>query len=155
MDMDLYEFLKTIHVVGAVIWVGGATAFQVLATRLARADDPDRLAAFGHDAEFVGMRVFFPASMVVLAAGIWMVADSGWNFSDLWIVLGLVGIAFSAIVGATFLGPESGRLATLIEERGAADPEVASRRNRIFMVSRIELAVLLLVVVNMVIKPGA
>ncbi len=152
--MDLYETLKTIHVLAAVIWVGGAAALQVLATRLARANEPERLGAFGKDAEFVGMRVFMPASLVVLAAGIWMVVDSGWAFTDLWIILGLIGIAFSAIVGAAFLSPEAGRIGKLIEERGPADAEVISRLNRIFVVSRVELVILLLIVINMVVKPG-
>jgi hypothetical protein len=84
-----------------------------------------------------------------------MVVDSGWAFTDLWIILGLIGIAFSAIVGATYLGPESGRIGVLIEERGPADAEVVSRLNRLFMVSRVELVILLLIVINMVVKPGA
>ncbi|HEX2058970.1 MAG TPA: DUF2269 family protein [Actinomycetota bacterium] len=152
--MTDYELLKTIHVLFAVIWVGGAATTQILATRLAGANEPARMAAFAKDMEFVGTRVFMPASVVVLAAGIWMVGISGWNFTDLWIILGLVGIAFSAIVGATFLGPESGRIGRLIEAKGPEDPEVAGRLNRIFVVSRVELVILLLVVINMVVKPG-
>lgn len=153
--MTKYELLKTIHVFFAVIWVGGAATTQVLATRLSRANEPERLAGFAKDIEFVGTRVFTPASVIVLAAGIWMVAISGWNFTDLWIIFGLIGIALSATVGATFLGPESGRIGRLIEAKGPADTEVTDRLNRIFLVSRIELVVLLLIVINMVVKPGA
>ena len=152
--MTRYELLKTIHVLFAVIWVGGAATTQVLATRLSRANEPGRMAAFAKDIEFVGTRVFMPASLIVLAAGIWMVADSGWNFTDLWIVFGLIGIAFSATVGAAFLGPESGRIGRLIETKGPEDAEVTARLNRIFLVSRVELVILLLIVVNMVVKPG-
>ena len=147
--------LKTIHVLFAVIWVGGAATTQILATRLSTANEPARMAAFAKDIEFVGTRVFMPSSIVVLGAGIWMVATSGWNFTDLWIILGLVGIAFSAIVGAAFLGPESGRIGRLIESRGPEDGEVVARMKRIFTVSRVELVILLLVVINMVVKPGA
>jgi uncharacterized membrane protein len=153
--MTKYELLKTIHVLFAVIWVGGAATTQVFATRLSRANEPARMAAFAKDIEFVGTRVYTPASVIVLAAGIWMVADSGWDFTDLWIVFGLIGIAFSATVGAAFLGPESGRIGRLIEAKGPEDAEVTSRLNRIFLVSRVELVILLLIVVNMVVKPGA
>ncbi len=96
-----------------------------------------------------------PASIVVLAAGIWMVATSGWNFTDLWIILGLIGIAFSATVGAAFLGPESGRIGQLSAERGDDDPEVQRRINRIFLVSRVELVLLISVVLVMALKPFA
>ncbi|MDQ3954978.1 MAG: DUF2269 domain-containing protein [Actinomycetota bacterium] len=152
--MRRYELLKTIHVFFAVIWVGGAATTQVLATRLSRANEPVRLAAFAKDVEFVGTRIFTPSSVVVLGAGIWMVAISGWNFTDLWIVLGLIGIAFSATVGAAFLGPESGRIGKLIEAKGPDDAEVTARLRRIFLVSRVELVVLLLIVINMVVRPG-
>lgn len=153
--MSRYELLKTIHVFFAVIWVGGAATTQVLATRLARANEPARLAAFAKDIEFVGKRIFTPSSLLVLAAGIWMVVITGINFTDLWIIFGLVGIAFSATIGATFLGPESGRIGRLIEARGPEDSEVTGRIKRIFVVSRVELVVLLLIVINMVVKPGA
>ncbi len=152
--MSRNELLKTIHVFFAVIWVGGAATTQVLATRLSRANEPVRLAAFAKDVEFVGTRIFTPSSVVVLGAGIWMVAISGWNFTDLWIVLGLIGIAFSATVGAAFLGPESGRIGKLIEAKGPDDAEVTARLRRIFLVSRVELVVLLLIVINMVVRPG-
>jgi uncharacterized membrane protein len=153
--MTDYELLKTVHVLFAVVWVGGAATTQVLATRLSRANEPARMAAFAKDIEFVGTRVFMPSSIVVLVAGIWMVATSGLDFTDLWIVFGLIGIAFSAIVGAAFLGPESGRIGALIEARGPEDGEVIARMKRIFLVSRVELVILLLVVVDMVVKPGA
>lgn len=153
--MTDYELLKAIHVLFAVVWVGGAATIQILATRLSNANEPARMAAFAKDIEFVGMRVFMPSSIVVLIAGIWMVATSGPDFTDLWIILGLIGIAFSATVGAAFLGPESGRIGKLIEERGPEDGEVTARLERIFLVSRVELVILLLVVIDMVVKPGA
>jgi hypothetical protein len=59
----------------------------------------------------------------------------------------------STIVGAGYLGPESGRLSTLVDERGPEDPEY-QRLRRIFFVSRIELLLLVLAVLDMTIKPG-
>ena len=61
--MTTYELLETVHVFFAVIWVGGAATTQILATRLAKANEPGRMAAFARDAEFVGTRVFMPASV--------------------------------------------------------------------------------------------
>ena len=53
-----------------------------------------------------------------------------------------------------FLGPEAGRTATIAGERGPDDPEVVRRTQRLFAISRYDLAVLVLVVVDMVVKPG-
>jgi hypothetical protein len=44
------------------------------------------------------------------------------------VILGLVGIANTIVVGAAFIGPESGKLARLAEERGYEDPQVGSAR---------------------------
>ena len=154
--MDLFEGLKLLHVLAAVVWVGGAAASQMFALRTLSASDPTRMAAFAKDAEWVGMRVFMPASLVVLAMGIWMVLDRPEiAFGDTWIILGLGGILFSALVGSLFLGPESGKIGKLIDAEGADNPEVQRRLKRIFLISRIELAVLLLVVVDMVVRTGS
>jgi uncharacterized membrane protein len=150
----MYDWLKAIHVLGAIVWVGGAVAMQLLAIRAMASKDTVRQATFSADVEWMGMRVFTPASVVVLLAGIAMVLDAGIGWTDAWILAGLAGIAFTIIVGASFLGPESGRLKALIAERGEGDPEVIRRRDRIFLVSRIDLAVLIFVVLMMVLKPA-
>ena len=153
--MDSYELMKTFHVLAAVIWVGGAAAVQVLAIRTLRASEPGRMAAFAKDGEWVGTRVFLPASVLLLALGIGMVIENeAWGFGDTWILIGLGGILFSILVGSLFLGPESGRIGNLIDAEGADSPEVTRRLKRIFLISRIELVILLLVVADMVIKPG-
>jgi hypothetical protein len=45
-------------------------------------------------------------------------------------------------------------LGRAIEERGPDDPEYQRRLARIFLVSRIELLLLILVVLDMTVKPG-
>jgi hypothetical protein len=79
---------------------------------------------------------------------------STWNFSDAWILLGLLGYAATFVTGAFFLGPEAGKLGRIVDERPADDPEVRARMHRIFVISRIDLVVLILVVADMVFKPG-
>lgn len=69
----VYNTLKFIHVIAAVAWVGGGLFVQYLATRLKRADDPLRLAAFAKDIEKVGLQFFMPVSLTVLVMGIVLV----------------------------------------------------------------------------------
>lgn len=94
-------------------------------------------------------------AIAALVFGVWLVAVSEWNFTDTWIVLGLVGIAITIVTGAGFLGPEAERLGKALGERGPSDSEVGRRIRRILVISRIDLVVLLLVVADMVFKPGA
>ena len=155
VKVDSYELMKTFHVLAAVVWVGGAVTIQTLAIRAQRAAEPGRMAAFAKEAEWVGMRIFLPVSVLLLALGIGMVInEEAWGFGDTWILIGLGGILFSILVGALFLGPESGKIGKLIDAEGDDSPEVKRRLSRIFLVSRIELVILLAVVADMVIKPG-
>ena len=152
--MTGYEALKALHVLLAVIWVGGAATLQILAIRIRSTDDGKKMADFAGEAEFVGTRFFLPSSILILLLGIAMVIKNDIGFTTLWIILGIGGIVFTAVTGSAYLGPESGRIKKLIDERGAEDPEVKQRLGRLFVVSRIDLVVLLLIVIDMVVKPG-
>jgi uncharacterized membrane protein len=152
--MSLYEFLLFVHILMAVMWVGGGIAIQVLAIRATRAKDPVRTAAVSADAEWMGLRVFMPASILLLVSGIWAASEGNWDFGQAWISIGFAAFLFSFFLGMTFLGPESGRIKQLVRERSYQDPEVQRRIGRILLFSRIELVVLLVAIWAMVAKPG-
>ena len=152
---DLYYGLQVIHVLAAVVWLGGAAGAQFLAARALKAG-ADRTVYVVREIEWLGNHVFLPSSLIVLAMGIWMtIRAEAVAFGDFWIIFGIVGIVSTALFGSLFLGPESGRIGKLIEERGPDDPEVTRRIKRIIIVSRVDLFILLLVLVNMVVKPGS
>lgn len=117
----MYNFLLFLHVLTAVIWVGGGFAVNVLGTRLDKASNPDALAAFIRQTGFIGQRIFAPASILLFLAGVFMTLDR-WDFKDLWIAIGVAGFLYSFVTGAGILGPLSGKTGKLIEERGADDP---------------------------------
>jgi uncharacterized membrane protein len=148
-----YSFFKSIHVITAVIWVGGAAMIQAYAFRILRTGDGKRQADFAKDTEVVGMRVFIPASLILVVAAIAMMVNLDWSWSQNWIILGLIAFVLSFVLGAGFLGPEGGRIAELIEQQGPDSTAVQARIRRILTISRCELIVLLTVIVNMVVKP--
>jgi uncharacterized membrane protein len=153
--MSSYELLLFVHVLAAVVWIGGALSLQVLAIRAERSPDGGRVANIATEAEWVGSRIFLPASIVLLLAGIGLTLEGDWGFTTLWVLLGLIAYGLSALTGSLFLGPESGRIGKMIAEVGPQDPEVIARIKRIFLVSRIELVVLLFIVFDMTVKPGS
>jgi uncharacterized membrane protein len=153
--MSSYELLLFVHVLTAVVWVGGALSLQVLAIRAERSADGGRVANFATEAEWVGSRVFLPSSIVLLLAGIGLTLEGDWGFTTPWVLLGLIAYGLSALTGSLFLGPESGRIGKMIADVGPRDPDVLARIKRIFLVSRIELVVLLFIVFDMTVKPGA
>lgn len=152
LAVSAYQWYLMVHVLMVVVWVGGAHAIQLFAARILEGGDPHRLAAFSKDVEWIGTRVFVPSSLLVLVFGFLLVSetDTGYPF---WVVFGLAVFAFTFLSGALFLGPESGRIGKLVDERGAADPEVQRRIKRILVYSRLDLLLLVLAVIDMVIKP--
>lgn len=153
-NTTLYKALVFIHVFAAIIWVGGAFFFQVKIAQFKRANDNEGFLALGRDAEHVGQRLFMPMSIVVLLAGIALVWYGPFSF-ELWIGLALVGIVVTALTGSLYLGPTGGKLAALAQEKGFDDPTVIAMRDRLITVSRLDYAVLALIVLDMVFKPGA
>ena len=151
---SLYETLKAAHVLLAIVWVGGGLMIQLLAFRILRESDGERIGRFARDVDAVTLRAFVPSSLLLVLIGFWLMHDGGWAFS-FWIVAALVAWAFSFVTGAAFLGPESGRVGKLIAQRGGVDAEIRQRIERLLFISRVELAVIALVAVDMVLKPGA
>ena len=153
--MSYYELLKFVHIVMAIIWVGGAITIQVLAFRILKTNDPIRMANLTGDAGVLGERLFAPASGILVIMGVLMVLDAGWEFSDTWIVIGIIGFLATLVTGLFYLTPTAKKLGTLIEQRGPDDPEAQGLMKQLIVISRIDLVVLLIVVFNMVAKPGA
>ena len=149
----MYEWLKALHVVLAVLWVGGGFAGQVMVSRL-RSSDPVTMVKAALQLEWIGTHIFLPASLLMLGAGLWMVFGFEiWELTDAWVLIGLFGFLATVITGAAFLGPQTKKIHALIEERGIEDTAVQQQMARLFVISRVDLAVLIIVVIDMVVKP--
>ena len=151
--MSAYELFLFAHLVFVITWLGTDVAVQVLSFRTLAAS-PQRQVDFMRDVEWLGQRLLIPASLLVLVFGFLLVNEIGYVVADTWILLALAGFAFSFVLGAGFLGPETGRIGRLVDERGAEDPEVSRRIRRILLFSRVELVVLIAIVLDMVLTPG-
>jgi uncharacterized membrane protein len=149
-----FGVFKLVHVAFAVFWVGGGLLLTALALRAERANDPEDLAAIARQATFVGQHMFAPASGVVLAMGIAMVVNSPViGFGTAFVIVGLVGFAISFVTGIFVLSPRAKRIVELFETVGAAAPETQIAIREILLISRIDVAVLLIVVADMLMKP--
>src|SRR4051795_10685057 len=144
-----YAIFRVVHVVLAVFWVGGGVTLTVLGLKAERSDDPREIATLANQAAFVGQRFFAPAGLVVLLMGIAMVVngDLGWN--HFWVIVGLVGYAATFVTGIAVLSPLAKKVERCISELGPAAPETQATIQRILLIARIDVAVLLLVVADM------
>jgi uncharacterized membrane protein len=149
--MSYYEAVLFLHIAAAVVWLGSGLFLQVLVFRAGRLGDDGLLRGIAANSGWLAQRLFIPSSLAVLVFGILLTIEGPWSFGDLWIVLGLVGYAFSFLVGILFLEPEGKRIGAAMEagDQGRAGAMIT----RINAVSRIELTVLYLVLAAMALKP--
>ena len=148
------EFLLAAHVVAAVVWAGGSSAVLALGYYV-RSRDISARVEYTRMTEWLGPRFFAPASIVVIIAGPLLAADADYDFGALWITLGFVGWAISFLFGVGFYGPEGKRREKAIEEHGLEHALVQKSLSRVLTVASIDTLIVLLVVIDMVIKPGA
>ena len=145
----MYEFLLTIHVLAAVIWVGGGIAMHILGRRVLRRNDPEEIYKFSAEVNLIGMRLYAPTSLILLVAGILLVNEAGYEFSQLFL-----GWIFSFLVGIGYYGPKDKKLQALVAAEGPTAPGVVENVRQALMVNSFEILILVLVVIDMTVKPG-
>jgi uncharacterized membrane protein len=148
-----YSAFKAVHVIAAMIWIGGGALLMILGIVAERRRDPVELATVARQAAMVGEKLFAPAGIVVVAMGVAMMVNTNWGWGKFWVDAGLVGYAITFVTGVGVLSPMTKKIAELTEAKGPNHPETAAAITRVLQIVRIDVAMLLLVVVDMVVKP--
>ncbi len=100
-----------------------------------RADAAGVLEAWSRDAAWFARRLYAPLAIVLLVAGVLLVGEQGYEHSQAWVSIAYTG--WLAAFAIAVLGYRS------------ADPK------RVLLLNNVEIAILLLLVVDMAVKPGA
>lgn len=149
--MTWYEFLLFVHISAAVIWLGGAFTFQMYGAVVRHGGDPEEMARFAGRAGMLSERMFVPASLVVVLAGVGLILDGNWGWDHLWVIFALVAFAASFATGLFVLTPLVKRIPVV----GPTSPAGQSLIQRLFTILRIDLVYMYAIVFAMVVKPTA
>ena len=148
------QIYLAIHVVAAVIWVGGDVTLTTLGIVFERRGEGDTLAALGRMGAWIGTRVYTPVLFVVIGFGIALMHERpDFDYGQFWVVFGLIGWAIAGTIGVGFVGPELGRIDEAARTHGPQSEEVMRRVKRLFMIFRFDTALLILIVLDMAAKP--
>jgi uncharacterized membrane protein len=152
MPMALYDWLLLGHVLSAMIWVGGGLMLVFVARRARASTDPRAIIDFAESLSYIGPRVLAPAVVGVLLFGVWMVLDSAaWDFGQAWILIAIGLFVAAFLVGAVYLS----RVALqMVGSEGADARRSRALLDRWLMGYAVVLAILVLIVADMVFKPG-
>ena len=151
--MTWYEFWKFLHISAAMVWIGGAAAIQVFGILTKRAADPAKTAFFAKNVSITVMRVFLPAALVVIGAGIGLTVNGDWDWGEPFIAAGLTLWAIVSLIAFGFLGRALGNAGAQLEAEGPS-PALALRLRNLVWLSRALLLVLFVIVFLMTVKPG-
>ncbi|HEY8235521.1 MAG TPA: DUF2269 family protein [Gaiellaceae bacterium] len=149
----LYDWLLFLHVLAAMVWVGGGVMLAVLAARVVRDPDPGAVGRFTGSLRVLGPLVLAPATVAVLGLGMWLVVDSeAWDFGQLWVQLGLGLFVAAFLVGAVW---QSRSALAATRAAGREDDAEARRQLRRWLAGYWLIVALLVVAVwDMTTKPG-
>ncbi len=150
---DTLYILVALHILSAVVWVGGDITLTTLGIVFEQKQDGPTLAALGRLGTWIGTRVYTPALFTTFGFGATVIEKYGYSWTDFWVVFGIVGWSIASIVGVGFVGPELGRIDKAAQEFGPESAEVGRRVKRLFTIFRFDTALLILIVVDMAAKP--
>jgi uncharacterized membrane protein len=149
----LYDWLKLVHVLAAMLWLGALVFSGALAVRVLRGGDEAEAGRFVATLRALGPVVMAPAPIALIGFGIWMVLDSdAWDFDQTWI-----SVAFGLFVLAFLIGAAHQSRTALAAERSAAAGDHAAAMGHLRRWAWGTAAIGLLLVAatwDMVFKPG-
>ncbi len=149
-----YTVLLALHILCAVLWVGGGATLHAMGSLAAKSGDRDRMNQFSIDAAFIGPRLYAPLSAILLVAGIFLVDKAGYDMSAPWIGVGYAGWIISFLIGVLYYPRADKRRAAVVAAEGVGSDAFLASYRQVMHVNTIELTILLLVVVDMAIKPS-
>jgi uncharacterized membrane protein len=153
--MEPDEWLAFFHILAAMAWVGAVIVMNVAMARAQRAPDRTTVLRVAGQFESLGPLLMGPSFLIVVGSGIWLVAIEDWAaFSQLWVWLSLVLVALSVLV-SIYSGSVQRRTSRALGHGAAGDSEVLRAASRFVWLSRLDLAILVVIVWLMVAMPGA
>jgi uncharacterized membrane protein len=150
--MDWYLTLKFLHVASVVIWIGSAFIMVMLGVRADRARDDAAIVAVVRQVAWAAERIYVPASVSTLIFGL-LLAWFGSLWSQLWVILGLVGVALTVGLGVAVLTPLAKKVEAGFKAEGVSQNVVATCR-QILTIAKFDLVLLFTVIADMVLKPS-
>ncbi len=150
--MDLYPWLKALHIFFAIVAVGLNISYAVWQARAAR--EPAHMGYALRGIKFLDDRIANPAYGGLLVVGILLVLLGPWEFTQLWV---LAAIALYLVMGAVafvLYSPTLTRLIASYESGGAATAEFAALSGRSRMVGMVLAVIVVAIILLMVLKPA-
>jgi hypothetical protein len=148
----LQNTLLVLHIVAVAVWLGASVTQLVVAPMLTRQSN-DVAAAWMAASMNLARRLYPVAGVVVLVAGIGLVLmEGGYEFSDLFVGVGIAIVILGGILGGAVFGPAAERAAAAFSSGDTATARAAMVKIARF--GLLDVILLVIAIVAMVAKWG-
>lgn len=151
--MSWYELLLSLHILAMATWFGSSLAITAMGF-MSLKTGPESFGTFMLPATKWAGKAHPAAGVVLLLTGFAMVADADYSF-DAWLILAVVGLVVAMGIGGGLIGRTADGLVKRMEAGSMTAEELTTGARQLLLYTRIELVILVLVIVDMVAKPGA
>lgn len=148
------EWVLFAHIALGALWLGGVM-YQESLVVMAKKESREAYVRTAVRAGLNNARIYPPVTILLMATAAWMIiAQDYLSWGDAWIIIASGLWLLSVAMGIAYFTPKANELAARLEDEGPS-AEVAQAVDRMNVVARAEIIPLLLILVMMVIKPGA
>jgi uncharacterized membrane protein len=150
--VDLYPWLKTLHILFAIVAVGFNISYGIWQARAAR--EPEHMGYALRGIKFMDDRVANPAYGGLLVVGIILVLIGPYDFTTFWVAVAIGLYLVMAAVAIVFYSPTLKRQIAAYEMSGAQSDEFVRLGARGRMIGTILAVLVIAIIVLMVVKPS-
>ena len=150
--MDLYPWLKTLHILFAIVAVGFNISYGIWQARAAR--EPEHMGYALRGIKFLDDRVANPSYAGLLVVGIILVLIGPYDFTTFWVAVAIGLYVLMFLVAILFYSPTLKSQIAAYEANGAQSDEFVQLGARGRMVGMILAVLVIAIIVLMVVKPG-
>ncbi|MEN8041836.1 MAG: DUF2269 family protein [Actinomycetota bacterium] len=148
------EWVVLIHVLAGAVLFGGQFYVESLMATAGRTKDPETIMTVGTKVGATNSRIFFPAGLVVLITGIWIVLGRSFTFEMLFVTIGFALTILALANGLFLIKPRFLEVGEFIEEKGLTDPETMAKAKALGNLGHVQTLFVTIIIIVMVLKPG-
>ena len=151
--MDLYPWLKALHVLLAIVAVGFNMSYGIWQARAGR--DPQHMGYALRTIKFMDDRIANPAYIGLAIVGILLVLIGPYEFEDLWVAVSIGLYVLLVAIGLGLYSPVLKRQIAAYEAAGGKTADFAALTDRSRMLGALLGAIVIAIILLMVVKPGS
>ena len=153
------RILLAIHILAAVIFMGNIITAAFWKVRADKSGNLESIAETSRSLQLADRAFTMPGILGLLVTGIWMVGIAGWErFQEPWLGVSFVLLILTGAIWAAGLAPLQKRMTRLARDQATAgqpDPNYRKASRTWSMMGGVATILPVVILVLMVLKPGA